>query len=290
MNLLALAVLGRGLVDPDEPVLHADDAALLRGRAAFETLRVYGGRPFAMDEHLARLAASAERIGLPSVPSEELRRLAELALQAAGEDECVLRFYWTGGRERTERATALAMVSPLPDHYEELRARGLRLISLQLGVDAALRASSPWLLGGVKSTSYAVNMAAESEARRRGADDAIFISSDGTVLEGPVTNVWWREGSTLSTPALELGILAGVTRSQILRSAGELGYRIEEGWYPLERLAAAEEAFTSSSVREIMPAVELDAKPVGDGRPGPAARALQDALRRAAYQAPEPSG
>jgi 4-amino-4-deoxychorismate lyase len=183
---------------------------------------------------------------------------------------------------------ALALVSSLPTHYEELRARGIRLISLQLGLDARVRAASPWLLGGVKSTSYAVNMAAEDEARRRGADDAVFISLDGVVLEGPVTNVWWRAGSTLFTPALELGILPGVTRSQILRSAGELGYAVEEGWFPLERLAAADEAFTCASVREIMPAVELDGKRVGDGKPGPAARALQDALRRAAY-GPEPA-
>jgi branched-subunit amino acid aminotransferase/4-amino-4-deoxychorismate lyase len=100
-----------------------------------------------------------------------------------------------------------------------------------------------------------------------------------------VTNVWWRRGSTLSTPTLELGILAGVTRSQILRSAQTLGYSIEEGWFPLARLAGAEEAFTSSSVRELMPVVELDGTPVGDGRSGPAARALQQALRDAAYGA-----
>ena len=175
------------------------------------------------------------------------------------------------------------MISPLPSGYDELRARGSSLISLQLGIDAALRAASPWLLGGVKSTSYAVNMAAEAEAKRRGADDAVFLSSDGTVLEGPVTNVWWREGSTLLTPSLDLGILAGVTRSQVLRSAGELGYEIEEGWFPLGRLAAAEEAFTSSSVREIMPVVELDGRQLGDGRPGSAALELQAALRSAAY-------
>jgi branched-subunit amino acid aminotransferase/4-amino-4-deoxychorismate lyase len=126
-------------------------------------------------------------------------------------------------------------------------------------------------------------MAAEAEARKRGADDALFIASDGTVLEGPVTNIWWREGSTLYTPSLELGILAGVTRSYILRSAAELGYRAEEGSYPLERLAAAEEAFTSASVREIMPVAELDGRPIGNGRPGVAARAFQRALRNAAY-------
>jgi 4-amino-4-deoxychorismate lyase len=286
VTLLALAVAGRGLLDPDEPVLHADDVALLRGRAAFETLRVYGGRPFRMAEHLERLAASAARIGLPQVSAEELEELAATALEAAGTKECVLRFYWTGGREGTRRPTALAMVSRLPADLEELRARGLRLISLQLGLDAALRAASPWLLGGVKSTSYAVNMAAEEEARRRGADDAVFVARDETVLEGPVTNIWWREGSTLCTPTLELGILAGVTRSQILRSTEELGYLVDQGQFPLARLAAAEEAFTTSSVREVMPVVELDGKPLGNGKPGPAARALQQALRDAAYGPP----
>ena len=283
MTLLALAVAGQGVVDPDEPVLHADDAALLRGRAAFETLRVYAGKAFRLEEHLARLAGSAERIGLPRVGREELEALAGEALEAAGTGECVLRFYWTGGREGAGTATALAMVSTLPPGLEELRARGLRLISLELGLDAGLRAAAPWLLGGVKSTSYAVNMAAEAEARSRGADDAVFVASDGVVLEGPVTNVWWRVGSTLYTPSLELGILAGVTRAQVLESAPGLGYVVEEGRFPLRKLAAAEEAFTSSSVREIVPVVEIDGTPVGSGRPGPAALQLEGALRRAAY-------
>jgi len=286
VTLLALAVLGRGVVAPDEPVLHADDLALLRGQAAFETLRVYGGRPFRLAEHLNRLAGSAERIGLPPVVQEELGEIALTALAAAGDGDRVLRLYWTAGREGSARPTGLAMVSALPAHLDGLRARGLRLISLQLGIDARLRAASPWLLGGVKSTSYAVNMAAEAEARRRGADDAVFLASDETVLEGPVTNVWWRAGSTLYTPSLELGILAGVTRAALLDLAGELGYTVVEGWFPLRQVAAAEEAFTSSSVREIMPVVELDGRPLGDGRPGPAARALQEALRRAAAGPP----
>jgi branched-chain amino acid aminotransferase len=128
-----------------------------------------------------------------------------------------------------------------------------------------------------------VNMAAQREARRRGAEDALFVSLEGLALEGPTSNVWFREGERLCTPALELGILAGVTRSQVLRSASELGYAVEEGCFGLERLAAAEEAFTSSSVREIMPAVELDEAPMGDGMPGSAAAELQAALRRAAY-------
>jgi 4-amino-4-deoxychorismate lyase len=282
MTLLALAVSGRGVVDPNEPVLHADDLALLRGQAAFETLRVYGGRPFRLEAHLARLAASAGRIGLPAVETDGLAALAAEALAASNASDCVLRVYWTGGRETAGEPSALVLVSPLPADLDSRRARGISLISLQLALDAAIRTESPWLLAGVKSTSYAINMAAETEARRRGADDAVFLSREGVVLEGPVTNVWWRIGDRLQTPALELGILAGVTRAEVLQVASRLGYEVEEGRYELARMAAADEAFTSSSVREIMPVVELDGRPVGAGRPGPASAGVQEAIRAAA--------
>ena len=114
MTLLALAVLGRGVVPPDEPALHADDEALLRGRAAFETMRVYGGGPFRLDDHLARLAGSAERIGLPAVDVEACRALAREALAGAvDEPDAVLRLYWTAGREGTDVPSGLALVLQL---------------------------------------------------------------------------------------------------------------------------------------------------------------------------------
>lgn len=279
MTLLAVAIRGRGRVSPNEPVLHADDEALLRGRAAFETTRVYAERPFKLAEHLARLAGSASRIGLPGVDVAECEGLAEEALASAGVADAVLRIYWTAGREGSGEATALALVSALPEGLEERRARGVRLISLPLGLDADLRALAPWLLGGVKSTSYAVNMAAEAEARRRGADDAVFLARDEVVLEGPVTNVWWRVGEVLYTPALELGILAGVTRATLLEEAAGLGIEVREGAFPREHLAGADEAFTSSSIREVLPVVDLDGRAIGNGRPGEAAASLQQALR-----------
>ena len=107
--------------------------------------------------------------------------------------------------------------------------------------------------------SYATHIAAETEAKRRGADDAVLVDLDGTVLEGPVTNIWWREGDRLLTPSLELGILAGETRAALLALAGEQ-YEVETGSYPLERLLAADEVFTSSSVREVMPVAAVDGR------------------------------
>jgi 4-amino-4-deoxychorismate lyase len=282
VTLLALAVGGRGLVDPDEPVLHVDDEAFLRSRGAFETTRVYGGKPFKLDEHLARLAGSAARVEIGRIDEAELERLARLALGAASAPDAVLRLFVTPGRDGAGQPTQIAMVSTLPPGLDELRARGARLVSIQLGLDPALRASSPWLLGGVKSTSYAVNMAAEAEAKRRGADDAVFLGSGDVVLEGPVTNMWWRYEDVLYTPALELGILAGVTRATLVEEAAAAGYEVREGAFAVELMAAADEAFTSSSVREVMPVVELDGSPVGSGAPGPTAQELQDALRRSA--------
>ena len=127
----------------------------------------------------------------------------------------------------TPTPAALALVSELAGHYDDLRARGQALISLR-----GIRAEEPWMLPGVKSTSYAVNMAAEAEARRRGADDAVFVDASGIVLEGPTTNIWWRRERTLFTPSLDLGILAGVTRATVIELAGDAGYDVEEGAYP----------------------------------------------------------
>ena len=273
MTALALAVLGRGVVDLNEPVVRADDDALARGRAVFETLRVYEGRPFRLREHLARLASSAARVGLPAPPLDELARLAALALDGAATPEATLRFCWTPGAPGGD-PSGLVLVGQVPDWIEPARAAGQKLVSL-----FHPRRSVPWLLPATKSTSYAVNMAAEAEAKRRGADDAVFVDAEGIVLEGPVTNIWWRRGETLHTPSLDLGILAGETRATLLELATGCGYRVEEDIAPLADLAAADEIFTSSSVREVMPVVSLDGQAVARG---PAADELQSALRRLA--------
>jgi 4-amino-4-deoxychorismate lyase len=273
VTLLALAVSGRGVVDPEEPVVYADDEAFLRGRGAFETARVYGGRPFRLEQHLDRLAHSALRLGLAAPDPEEFRALVEQALEAAGQDDAFLRLYRTPGREERGEPSAFVLVGELTADLEDRRAEGIRVITVPLGVEG------PGLLGGVKSTSYALNMVALDEARRRGEDDAIFLARGGTVLEGPTTNVWWRRGSTLYTPALDLGILAGVTRAVLIEAAPELGYEVAEGTFSVDDLIGADEAFTSSSVREVMPVVAVDDSPIPRG---PASADLQSALREAA--------
>ena len=279
MTLLALAELAQGVLDPGAPVLHADDEGVLRGRAVFETLRVYGGTPFKLAAHLERFGASAKRLRLPEPPPGEFATTALVAVRAGGQPDVTLRLLWTAGREGGGAPVGLALVSTLPTDLEKLRARGLKLVVVRWSAGA---------LAGAKSTSYAENIFAQHEAAERGADDALLVSPADTVLEAPTSNVWFRERTRLLTPSLELPVLAGVTRATLCELAPELGYEVEEGSYPLERLLQSDEVFLTSSVREVAPVVAVDGRAVGGGTPGPAAAALQRRLRAAAGY-PEPS-
>jgi branched-subunit amino acid aminotransferase/4-amino-4-deoxychorismate lyase len=256
MSLLAVAIAGRGLADPGEPVFRADDDALLRGGAAFETIRVYGGRPFLLAEHLTRFRFSAEALALP--PPDGVEELIELVLGAAPADH-VLRMYRTS-------LSVVATAAALPAGLEDVRSRGITLKTFDVGPPASL-------LAGAKTTSYDVSFAARREAERVGADDALLVGV-GRVLEGATANVWWRRGGQLYTPAIRPGVLPGVTRAFVLSLEPA-----REGEFDLDEVLAADEAFLTSSIREVMPVVAVDGAAIGDGRPGAAAARLQEALR-----------
>lgn len=256
MSLIAVAVQGRGLVDPEGPVFRADDESLLRGSVAFETVRSYAGVPFLLDRHLERFARSIDALALPAADGVE-----ELVAQAVGASppDHVLRLY------RTEQIL-VATTASLPAGLEEERTHGMSLRSIDVGAPAAL-------LAGTKSTSYGAAFAARREAARRGADEAVFVAG-GMVLECTTANIWWRRGDELYTPATGAGVLGGVTRSLLLELEPA-----HEGVYAYADVLRADEVFVTSSIREVMPVVELDGQTVGDGRPGPAAVRLQAALR-----------
>jgi 4-amino-4-deoxychorismate lyase len=288
MAVLAVVATGPGAPAGGPPALDPADLALVRGEAVFEALRVYAGRPFRLRAHLDRLAASARAIDL-SLPGglEELAARA-IAAAGAGDTDVVLRLVCTKGPEGSSsgEGAAFAICTDVPASFEAERRRGLRLVLLTTATDPLVRAASPWLLAGVKTTSYAVNMAAQRAARARGADDAVLVGLGGELLEAPTASLWWRSGHTLHTPSLDLGILAGITRAVLCDLAPGLGLKVVEGVYTAEDLAAADEAFLSSSTREVMPVVSVDGAPVADGRPGPAAADLQAALRHLAAAEP----
>jgi branched-chain amino acid aminotransferase len=207
----------------------ADDDGLLRGDGVFEVIRLYGGRPFALAEHLDRLERSAAALDLP-VDRGAFEVEISALLAEFGDDDAQLRLVATRGGRR------LAFTEVLPPYAAKER---IRLITVTH--------SPTQLLIGVKSLSYAANMKAIRLADSKGADDTILVRPDGIVLEAPTSTIFWAtDDGALRTPSLDVGILASITRDKLL---GEL--EVEEGAFPLEDLLGAREAFLASSVREV---------------------------------------
>ena len=272
-------MLGRGLVDVTEPALRADDLGLQRGDGIFETARVAGGRVFKLGLHLQRLRRSAEALELDSPPDDEWRTLAAQAVGASGAGDGLLKLVCTRGPVAGGPVTAFALALPIPAEAVRAREQGIDVVTLTLGVSASARANAPWLLGGAKTLSYAVNMATLREAERRGATDAIWLASGGEILEGPTSTVCWVSGSTLRTPPTTSGILAGTTLAVVRAQAEPLAFEIADG--TREDLTGADEVFLASSVRGVTPVLRIDGEPVNGGAVGPHTARLREAFEDA---------
>ena len=222
-----VAVLGRGVVDPDEPVVTADDLGLTRGDGCFDSLRVFTdetGRATAVDleEHLDRLDRSAGAMDLGNPSHAQWRELVEQALAAwSTPGEAVLKLVLTRGREwRGAGSTALATISHRGPALPAGTPRPITAVTLTKGHPSDAFADAPWLLGGVKTLAYVVNVAAVREARSRGAGDVIFTTTDGYALDGPTSGLLVaRGGVLLSTPTGATGILESVTVEAIFEAA-----------------------------------------------------------------------
>lgn len=265
MSERVVAVLGTGLVDAAQPILRADDLGVLRGDGIFETLLVRDREPWLLEEHLTRLAASAERMDLPAPAAHEWRGLVGTALERwPASTEGVLRLVCTRGPEAGGPPTAYATVGPVPAELLRQRRDGVAVVTRTLGVPTQLRRDAPWLLGGVKSTSYAVAMAAGREARRGGADDLIWLSVDGDVLEATTSTVVWAVGSTLQTIPTATGILAGTTVERLFVRAPAAGFEVTARLATLADLHAADAVWLLSSVRGVAVVRSIDGRPRGD--------------------------
>ena len=268
MPVSVLAVLGRGLVDPDTPILRGDDLGVTRGDGCFEGCRVLvsddGTAAVAkLDAHLDRMARSADALALDFDRAAWLRLVAEACSAWAGspEREAGMKLVLTRGTGDGSEPTGYLTISPLPADYPRQRRDGLTVITLDRGFDADSFAGTPWLLGGVKTLSYAVNMAAQREAARRGADDALFVTHDGHVLESPTGTVVWLADGTLHTTPLEgTGILGGTTQQLLFERAASAGFDTASTLATVDDLHAAELVWLIGSVRGPVDVVELDGK------------------------------
>lgn len=255
-----VAVLGVGVVDASAPVIRADDAGVTRGDGCFEGCRLRDGVIDKLDAHLTRMARSAAALEIP-FDEDAWRRLINEAIAAwPSAGEAAVKLLLTRGPVGGEPSGFVA-VGPLPPDYPRLRRDGLKVITLSRGFVSDAFSEAPWLLGGVKSLSYAVNMAAQREALRRGADDVVFVSSDGVVLESPTGSVVWSVGRTLhTTPTGATGILAGTTQRLLFDNAAAAGWGTRETLAGLDELHAADVVWLIGSVRGPVDVVELDGK------------------------------
>jgi 4-amino-4-deoxychorismate lyase len=255
-----IALLGQGVVPADAPILRGDDLGVLRGDGIFEALHVRDGQAWMLDEHLARMARSAARMELALPAAPVLRDLVEQVLPLwPVQTEGALRLVCTRGPEMGGDVTVFATISAVTASNVLARREGVRVVTASLGLPARLRPETPWLLGGAKTVSYAVNMASLRWAKSTGADDVLWVSSDGYALEAPTSTLVWLEGTTLRTvPAEGTGILAGTTAAYLFAHAGELGFGTAERFVKPADLAGTAGAWLTSSVRGIAAIRTLD--------------------------------
>ena len=271
-------------------VIHAMETALvpvfdrgfLYGDSVYEVTRTAGGRPVDLDLHLERLERSSSAILLPIVKREKVARAVRETLVAAENRESYIRIVVTRGAGEIGLDPALAdeprlivIVRPLrlPDPKLYSEGAEIALVAVRRNLR---RAVDP----AVKSGNYLNNIMALAEAKRAGAYEAMMCNSEGKVVEGSSSNIFMVQAGKIRTPALEDGLLDGITRRRVVELAGALGRPVEETHLVPEDLRGADEAFLTSSVRGVMPVTRVSGQTIGEGTPGPVTRDLMDLYAR----------
>jgi branched-chain amino acid aminotransferase len=240
MSRVSIASVNGRITPSEEALIPVTDDGLLRGDGGFEVLRLYGGRPYAVAEHAARLTRTCEGLKLDA-DIEALVAESEALVGEAGPVDALLRWVVTRGGRR------IAIVEPLPARKQELRVLPMPY-------------SPSIVLDRLKTLSYAANMLAGRIAREQGFDEALFVDGEGTVLEGPTWTFFWVREGRIHTPPLAQPILASITRARVLEECEVVELDCSAG-----ELAAADEAFAASTVREVTPIVAIGQRSLAAG-------------------------
>jgi len=270
------------VMDAEEAHVSVLDAGFLYGDGIYETIRVYGGRPFALGRHLVRLEHSARgiRLELPDAPrlAASVHELLERTTLASA----LARITVTRGRlaRRLDLSSAgapsvLITVDPLDPALDRAREDGIRVVYSRF-----LR-HSDHPLAGVKSTNYQVSLFARNEAREADAAEVLVPNESGDIVEAAAANVFVVEHGELVTPPLRAGILGGITRDVVIELARAAGVRVSERTLPRDGVEAADEVFLTGTSIEVAPVVRIGDRAIGDGTPGPLARDLRRRYRAA---------
>ncbi len=246
------------VVDASAPALSVGELSTQRGDGIFESIGVVDGHAQEVSAHLERLAHSARLCDLPAPLIEQWRQAIEAAAsRCPPEGEAVIKLILSRGVEHGPTPTAWVTAAGAGD-FVRPRTEGVRVVTLDRGYDIGIPERAPWLLLGAKTLSYAVNMAAIREAKRRGADDAVFVTSDGFVLEAPTASLILRRGDRFITPAPNGGILHGTTQLSLFEHLSRLGRQTAYETIPVTALRDADAAWLVSSVRLAAPVSAVD--------------------------------
>jgi branched-chain amino acid aminotransferase len=241
-NTPQLVSLDGEIMAAREAMIPVTDEGLVRGDGVFEVMRIYDGKPYAFEEHMARLERSARNTRL-DVDLETIRAETHRLLAEAGTRYEQVRIMCTRGGRR------IVMTEPLHEVPDRSRL-------------ATITYSPTRVLDGVKSLSYAANMLAGRLARERGFDEALLVTPHGRVLEAPTSSIFWVKDGELFTPPLSEHILASITRALVIDVWGA-----NERETTLDDLFAADEAFLASTVRQVQQISAIDEHEFPDHSP-----------------------
>jgi branched-chain amino acid aminotransferase len=272
-----------GVITPaDEARVSVLDNGFTFGDSVYEVLRTYAGAPFEPGRHFRRLRASAARLGI-DVPlaDEQLLGRTTALLQRAANDESYIRIIVSRGVgdcsyafERVREPTVVLVCKPFLPHPAWQYEQGIKVAAV------GVRRNHPRALDpAIKSSNLLNNVLAVREAQARGAEEAVLLNHEGFLAEGASSNVFLVRGGTVLTAPLAAGILGGITRELVLELLQGLGLPWHEELLRLDDLLSADEAFLTSTTREVVPVRQVDEALVGDGRPGPLTQRLVQAFR-----------
>lgn len=264
-------------VDQEEAKVSVFDHGLLYGDGVFEGIRAYHGRVFKLKEHIARLFESARHIALdPGLTREEMMEVVLETCRRNNLRDAYIRLVVTRGKgdlgldpRKCPKPLIFCIAAQIQLYPEELYEKGLELVTV------ATRRNIPDALDPrIKSLNYLNNILAKIEAARAGAPEGLMLNKEGYVAEATGDNIFIVKDGHLYTPPAYIGLLEGITRNTVLELARRLGLSAEERVFTRHEVYAADECFLTGTAAEVIPVVQLDSRPIGDGRPGPVTRRL----------------
>ncbi|MDN5347596.1 MAG: branched-chain amino acid aminotransferase [Clostridia bacterium] len=264
-------------VDEEEAKVSVFDHGLLYGDGVFEGIRAYHGRVFKLKEHIDRLYESARAIALdPGLSKEEMTRIVLETCRRNNLKDAYIRLVVTRGKgdlgldpRKCPKPLVFCIAAAIQLYPQELYEKGLELVTL------GTRRNAPDALDPrIKSLNYLNNILAKIEATRAGAPEGLFLNREGYVAEATGDNIFIIKGGRLLTPPPEAGLLEGITRNTVMQLAAEQGIPVQEKMLTRHDVYTADECFLTGTAAEVIPVVRVDARPIGDGRPGPITKEL----------------